>query len=141
MANEMFDRGRQGFLAGELDWDTDNFRCALVDDTDITFSYSLDEDWADQVAGLIDATAESANFTGTSVTDGIADATDLVIANVAGSVDAADYLTCFLETGNDATQLLIFALDSSTTGLPITTNGGDVTIEWDNTASVLVFKL
>ena len=141
MANALFDSGREGFLAGTAghDWDTDAHHIALVDDTDVTFNLAVNDFWDDLVAGLVDTPdAESGNLASKTVTDGVADADDVTLTTVTG--DAADYVICFFETGVDATQALIFALDNATTGLPVTPNGGDITIAWDGGANK-IFKL
>ncbi len=138
MANALFDQGREDFLAGTLDWDADEFRIALVDDTDVSFNLATNDFWDDLVAGLVHANAESDALASKSTTAGVADAADKTWSSVTG--DAADYVICFKETGNDATQNLVFALDSATTGIPVTPNGGDITIAWDSGANK-IFKL
>ncbi len=140
MANALFDAGREGFLAGAAghDWDADEFRIALVDDTDVSFNLATNDFWDDLVAGLVHANGESDALGSKSTTAGVADAADKTWSTVTG--DAADYVVCFYETGNDATQALIFALDSATTGIPVTPNGGDITVTWDSGANK-IFKL
>jgi hypothetical protein len=141
MANALFDAGRDGFLGAVTghDWDADARRVGLVDDTDVTFDLAVNDFWDDLVAGLVSAAAESGNMTSlTKDGTGVADADDVTLSSVTG--DAADYVICWYETGTDSTQALIFALDSATTGLPVTPNGGDITIAWDNGANK-IFKL
>lgn len=138
MANALFDKGREHFLGATLDWDGFEMRIALVDDTDVTFDLATNEDWADLVAGLVHANAESDALGSKSITAGVADAADKTWSTVTG--DAADYVICFYETGNDATSFLVFALDSATSGIPVTPNGGDITITWDSGANK-IFKL
>ena len=138
MANALFDQGREDFLAGTLDWDANEFRIALVDDTDVTFNLAVNDFWDDLVAGLVHANAESDALGSKTTTDGVADAADKTWSAVTG--DAADYVICFKETGNDTTQNLVFALDSSTTGIPVTPNGGDITIAFDGGGNK-IFKL
>ncbi len=138
MANALFDQGREDFLAGTLDWDADEFRIALVDDTDVTFDLAVNDFWDDLVAGLVHANGESDALGSKSTTAGVADAADKTWSTVSG--DAADYVVCFKETGTDATQNLVFALDSATTGIPVTPNGGNITITFDSGANK-IFKL
>ena len=138
MANALFDQGREDFLAGTLAWATDEFRLGLVDDTDITFDLAVNDFWDDVVAGLVSAAGESDALGSKTVTDGVADAADKTWSSVTG--DPADCVICFKETGTDATQNLVFALDSATTGIPVTPNGGDITIAFDGGANK-IFKL
>ena len=138
MANALFDSGREDFLSGALAWATDEFRLGLVDDTDVTFDLTVNDFWDDLVPGLVHANAESDALGSKTVADGIADAADKTWSLVSG--DAADYVVCFKETGTDATQNLVFALDSATTGIPVTPNDGDITIAFDSGANK-IFKL
>lgn len=141
MANALFDAGRDGFLGAVAghDWDADARRVGLVDDTDVTFDLAANDFWDDLVAGLVSANAESGNMTSTTRDGtGVADADDVTLSSVTG--DAADYVICWYETGNDATSALIFALDSATTGLPVTPNAGDIIIAWDD-GGLKIFKL
>ena len=138
MANALFDSGREDFLSGALAWATDEFRLGLVDDTDVTFDLTVNDFWDDLVPGLVHANAESDALGSKTVADGIADAADKTWALVSG--DAADYVVCFKETGTDATQNLVFALDSATTGIPVTPNDGDITIAFDSGGNK-IFKL
>ena len=138
MANALFDQGREDFLAGTLDWDANEFRIGLVDDTDVTFDLAVNDFWDDLVAGLVHANAESDALGSKTTTDGVADAADKTLSSVTG--DAADYVICFKETGTDSTQNLVFALDSATTGIPVTPNGGDITIAFDGGA-LKIFRL
>ena len=140
MANALFDSGREGFLAGTAghDWDADEHRIGLVDDTDVTFDLAANDFWDDLVAGLVHANGESDALGSKDTSAGVADAADKTWSTVSG--DAADYVVCFYETGNDATQALIFALDSATTGIPVTPNGGNITITFDSGANK-IFKL
>ena len=99
MANALFDQGREDFLAGTLDWDANEFRIALVDDTDVTFDLAVNDFWDDLVAGLVHANAESDALGSKTTTDGVADAADKTWSAVSG--DVADYVICFKETGTD----------------------------------------
>jgi hypothetical protein len=135
MANALYDRGRQGFLAGEIDWDADDIRLAAIDEADDTINLSTDEDLADRASAAIVAT--SASFTGKTTTAGVADAADVVLTSVSG--DTFESLDIYQHTGNAATSLLIANIDTAT-GLPLTPDGGNVEISWDNGAN-RIFRL
>lgn len=134
MANSLFDRGRQAFLDAEVSWSTDNIKLVITDHTDVTPSVSASEDLADISAGTV---ATSGNFVGKAVTDGIADATDVPLTAVTG--DAADSISIYFDTGTAGTSLLLVFIDTAT-GLPVTPNGGDITIAWDSGTNK-IFKL
>lgn len=110
-----------------VDFDTDNMDCSLLDETDagtITASFvDYDEvDTADVVA-----TGDMPSVS--SITDGVVTLTGaLTFSTVTG--DAADFLTLWKNSGTPATSPLVITWDSATTGLPVTPNGGDITVTW-----------
>jgi len=135
MSNALYDKGREGFLDGSIDWDTDDIRCILIDTAD----YSVDlatHDNLDDVPG--DArVATSGAFTGKTVAAGVADAADVTLSSVTG--DTCEAIVIYKHTGTESTSRLIAYIDTAT-GLPVTPNGGDITIQWDNGANK-IFKL
>lgn len=135
MANALFDRGRQGFLAGDIDWDADNIKLVGVDHTDDTPVPTTDEDLADILAA--GRVMTSANFSGKTTTDGVADADDVTVSTVSG--DGIDSINIYFDSGTEATSLLIAFIDTAT-GLPVVPNGGDITVQWDAGAN-RIFQL
>ena len=135
MANALFDRGRQGFLDAEVDWSVDDIKLILVDHTDDTPDPAVD-DFLDDI--LVAArVATSGNFATKTSTDGVADADDVVLSTVTG--DEAESIVIFHDTTVETTSLLIAFIDTAT-GLPVTPNGGDITVVWDSGAN-RIFKL
>ena len=59
MANALYDRGRQGFLAGEIDWDANDIRIILIDEADDTIDLAVDEDLADRAGAARVATSSA----------------------------------------------------------------------------------
>ena len=135
MANALYDSGREGFLDGSIDWDTDNINCHLVDEADDTIDLGSDSVWSDR-AGAANV-AESGNFSSKTVTAGVADAADVTFSSVTG--DECESIDIKQDTGSDATSRLIANIDTAT-GLPVTPNGGDITVTWDSGANK-IFKL
>ena len=135
MANALYDRGWQGFLAGEIDWDANDIRIILIDEADDTIDLALDEDLADRAAPARVATS-SALGTKTT-TAGVADAADVTLSSVTG--DVSESIDIYQHTGTEATSLLIANIDTAT-GLPVTPNGGNITVQWDAGANK-IFKL
>jgi hypothetical protein len=137
MANVLYDKGREGFLDGSIDWDTDDIRVILVDGADYTFSAA--HDFLDDVAagGRV---AVSSAFSSKTVTSGIADSADVTLSAVTG--DPCEMLVIYKHTGSDATSRLIAKIDTVQGGgaLSVTPNGGDITIQWDNSTNK-IFKL
>lgn len=135
MANALYDKGREGFLDGSIDWDTNTIKCVLIDTADYTVNLST-HDNLDDVAGAARVATSSA-LSGKSVTAGVADANDLTFSSVSG--DSVEALIIYKDTGVESTSRLIAYIDTAT-GLPVTPNGGDITVTWDSGASK-IFKL
>lgn len=133
MANALYDKGREGFLDGSIDWDTDAIRCVLVDTGTYTVNLST-HDFHDDLSGIV---ATSADFTSKTVTAGVADAADVTFTAVSGS--SVEAIVIYKWTGSSATSRLIAYIDTAT-GLPFTPSGGNVTIVWDSGANK-IFKL
>lgn len=135
MANALYDKGREGFLDGTIDWDTDNIKIVLIDEADDTINLASDENLADRAAGSRVAT--SGNLGSKTVTAGVADAADVTFSAVTG--DQSESIDIYQDTGSEATSRLIANIDTAT-GLPVTPNGGDITVTWDSGANK-IFKL
>lgn len=135
MANALYDKGREGFLAADIDWDGDNIKIVFVDEADDTIDLANDEDLADRAAPSRVAT--SGNLASKTVTAGVADAADVTVSTVSG--DQFESVDCYQDSGVEATSRLIFNIDTAT-GLPTTPNGGDITVSWDDGTN-RIFKL
>jgi hypothetical protein len=135
MANALYDKGREGFLDGTIDWDTDDIRLILIDEADDTIDLAADDNLDDRAAGARVAT--SGAFASKTVTAGVADAADVTLSTVTG--DPSESIDIYQHTGTESTSRLICNIDTAT-GLPVTPNGGDITIQWDSGANK-IFKL
>lgn len=135
MANGLYDFGRESFLGGDIAYDTDNIKCMIIDDSDDPPNLATDQFLADRLAAARVAT--SGNFATKTITAGVADAADIVLSSVTG--DISDSIDIFQDTAVEATSILICNIDTAT-GLPVTPNGTDITITWDNGANK-IFKL
>lgn len=135
MANALYDKGREGFLDGSIDWDTDTIKVCLVDGADYTPNLAT-HDFLDDIAGA-GIVATSGALAGKTVTAGVADANDVTLTAVTG--DPSEYLVIYKDTGSSATSRLIALIDTAT-GLPITPNGADINIVWSSGANK-IFKL
>ncbi|MFW9894102.1 MAG: hypothetical protein ACFFFO_18000 [Candidatus Thorarchaeota archaeon] len=135
MANALYDKGREGFLAGDIDWDGNNIKVLLSDDTDYVKNLSTDDYLDDIASAAIEAT--SGNLTTKAVTAGVADADNVTWSSVSG--DECEEVVGYADTGASSTSRLIFNIDTAT-GLPVTPNGGDIQVTWDD-GSNKIFKL
>lgn len=135
MANALYDKGREGFLDGSIDWDTNNIKLVFVDEADDTIDLAVDDNLDDRA--VASRVATSGNFAGKTVTNGVADADDVTIATVTG--DQFESIDIYKDTGTESTSRLICNIDTAT-GLPATPSGGDITVRWDS-GSNRIFRL
>lgn len=136
MANALYDAGRQGFLDGSIDWDTDDIRAILIDTALYTVNLAT-HDFLDDVPGGA-RVAISGALAGKTVAGGVADANDVTFNSVPGPT-SIEAVLLYKHTGSDATARLIGYIDTGG-NLPITSNGGNITLTWDNGANK-IFKL
>lgn len=135
MANFMYDRGRQGFLAGEIDWDADAIKLVMIDEADDTPSASGDNALSDRAGASRVAT--SGAFASKTTTAGVADAADITLSTVTG--DPSESIDIYKDSGTESTSYLIVNVNSAT-GLPVTPNGGDIIVQFDS-GSNRIFRL
>lgn len=135
MANALYDKGREAFLTAAVNWSSDNIKTVLVDTGAYTLNIATHQFLSDIAGGARIAT--SANLSSKTVAAGVADAADVTFSAVTGVQSEA--LVIYKDTGSAATSPLIAYIDTAT-GLPVTPNGADITVTWDN-GSNKIFKL
>lgn len=135
MANALYDKGREGFLDGSIDWDTNNIKLVFIDEADDTIDLAADDNLDDRA--VASRVATSGNLAGKTVTNGVADMDDVVFPNVSG--DPFESIDSYKDTGTESTSRFICNVDTAT-GLPCTPNGADITVIVDAGASRF-FKL
>lgn len=135
MSNALYGLGRQLILEGGIAMLTDNIKVVLVDTATYTVDIDVDDFLDDIPVG--ERVATSANLTAKDSTLGVFDAADVVFSSVTG--DPCEALVIYKDTGTASTSPLIAYIDTAG-GLPITPNGGDITITWDS-GSDKIFKL
>lgn len=134
MSNALFDPGREGFLDGSIDWDTDDIRAMLVLSS---YTFSAAHKFVADL-GAVD-NGRTVALAGKTVTSGVADANDTSL--VATAATASKAIVVFKHTGSDATARLIGYIDTPTSGLPFTPAASQtVNVAWDNGANK-IFKL
>lgn len=135
MANALYAKGRQAFLDGDIDWTNDTIKCVLVDSADYTADLAAHDFLNDVPSGARVGTAQT--LASKTVTDGVADAADVTFTAVTG--DPSEYILIYKDTGTESTSNLIALIDTGT-GLPVTPNGGNISIAWSNGADK-IFRL
>ncbi len=102
-------------------------KAALVDTA--TYTYSAAHQYYSSVSGVQGSPTAVGSAT---TTNGVVDGADVTFTSVSGVHIEAIIL--FLDTGTPATSRLVAYIDTGVTGLPVTPNGGNITITWDNGA-------
>ena len=126
MANAIYPIYKQAILdsAANSDLNDGTVKVALVDTG--TYTYSAAHDFYDDVSGVVGTPQE---ITNTTVTAGLFDGDNVTFSSVTG--DTAEALIIYIDTGTPGTSRLVAYIDTSVTGLPVTPNGGDITITWN----------
>lgn len=127
MTNVLYAKYREAALQGQINWLTDNIKVVLVDSATYTPNLATHQYLSDIPSGARVAT--SANLSAKAATGGVADAGDVTFPSVTGPV--SEILVIYKDTGTEATSPLICYIDAAT-GLPVTPNGGDITVIWPN---------
>lgn len=111
---------------GAIDFKDDDIRAVLVDTADYTVNTATHADHADIAGAAIVAT--SGNLAGGAVTISSGtlkiDFDDFTWSTVTG--DQAEAVVFYKWSGSSATSLLFLYLDTFSSGMPVTPNGGDI---------------
>ena len=130
MANALYPKAKEDFLAGNLNLSSNTITLALVDTDVYTFS-SAHEDRADIPNAAVVAEGALASKT---ITSGVFDADDATFTSVSGAnCEALVIYHTDVQGGNTASRLIAY-IDTAT-GLPILPNGGDITVRFSAGAS------
>jgi len=99
---------------------------ALVDTG--TYTYSASDQYYSDLSGIV-GTDQEIGATKT-YTNGVLDGADLTYTAVSGATVEA--LVLYVKNAGANTTWRLFAyIDTSVTGLPVTPNGGDITVTWN----------
>ena len=141
MANALFASFKQQLglaTIGALNAAGTAIKATLVDTGAYTFN-AAHTVIGDIPAGARVATGTLANKTWTGAVFDADDLTYTAVPAGTGTGTAAEALVLWVDTGTPATSFLIAYFDT-VTGLPVTPNGGNLQVVWDN-GSNKIFKL
>ncbi len=124
MASAIYPKFKEALLQGDYDLSTAVVRAVLVDTG--TYTYSAAHDFYDDLTGVVGT--ESGALGSKTFTNGTFDAADITFTSVTGST--AEAIVLFVDTGTASTDALICYIDSASSGLPVTPNGGDINVTW-----------
>lgn len=129
MANAIYPKAKEAILRGLIDLSSSTVKAVLVDTGEYT--YSAAHEFLTSLPAL--ARISTTTMGGKTVTDGVFDAADLVFTAVTGATCEA--LVLYKDTGTEGTSRLVAYFDSASSGLPVTPDGTDVNVVFDNGAN------
>lgn len=126
MANALYPKWKEAIVqATSGSALTGTLKAALIDTADYTYNAAHDF-WDDASAGVVGTPQTIGSVT---FTNGLIDGADVTFTAVTG--DPCEAIILFLDTGTPSTSRLVAYLDTGVTGLPVTPNGGDISITWN----------
>ena len=126
MANAIYPKYKEGILqsAANTNLSSGTVKVALVDTG--TYTYSSAHQFLTSLTGVVG----TAQTLGTKTfTNGTFDAADVTYTAVTGA--SVEALVIYVDTGTAATSPLVAYIDTGQTGLPVTPNGGNITVTFD----------
>lgn len=133
MANALYNNYRNLLIGDDAasltltDWDTDTIKADLVDSG--VYTLDLAHTNYGQISGS-QSTATLSSVTAGDVGVGVVDAVDTTFTSVSGN--ESEYVILWEDTGGAAsTDPLLIVFDTFASGMPVTPNGGDITVQWN----------
>lgn len=127
MANALYPKWKEQLLqfTANNNLSAGTVKVALIDTGLYTYS-AADQFYTSATAAAVGTpqTIGSKTFT-----NGVFDGADVTFTAVTGS--SVEALIIYVDTGTASTSPLVAYIDTSVTGLPVTPNGGDITITWN----------
>lgn len=130
MANALYAKGKEKLLSStsSISLDTDTIKVALVKN-DYAQNLTTDE-WYTAISASVVGTPIT--LSSKSIVNGVFDAADVTWSAVA-SGSTFEGVVIYKDTGVAGTSPLLAYIDNIT-GFPLASNGGDITVQWDNGA-------
>ena len=125
MANAIYPLYKQALISGGANTSlAGTVKVALVDTG--TYTYSAAHEFLSSLSGRVgtDQTLGTKTYT-----NGVFDAANATFAAVSGNTCEA--LVIYIDTGVAGTSRLVAYIDTGVTGLPVTPNGGDITVTFN----------
>jgi hypothetical protein len=126
MANAIYPLYKQSLLdaSANVDINDGTVKVALIDTG--TYTYNSTHEFYSSVSGVVGTPQTIAN---TTVANGLFDGDNVTFTAVTGN--SVEALLIYIDTGTASTSRLVAWIDTSVTNLPVTPNGGDITITWN----------
>lgn len=134
MANAIYPKWKTSIMKAEANSELDSAEgatgvyVALVDTG--TYSYSAAHQFYSDLSGIVGTPQEITSKTVGVVAEGVFDGANVTFPTVSGS--NAEALVIYRQNGGaNTTWPLIAFIDTGVSGLPVTPNGGDITVTWN----------
>lgn len=127
MANALYPLWKQQLLqfTANNNLSAGTVKVALIDTGVYTYS-AAHQFWSSASAASV---GTPQTLTTKTFTNGVFDADNSTFTAVTGA--SVEALIIYIDTGTAGTSPLVAYIDTSVTGLPVTPNGGDITITWN----------
>ena len=139
MANAIYPKFKEGILSGNANSNlvTGTVKAVLIDTGTYTYNGTTHQFFSDVTSSSVIGTAVAIPATKT-VTLGLFKTSTGTLTFTAVTGTTAEALLIYVDTGTASTSPLVAYFDTGVTGLPVTPNGGDITLTWNGTG---IFQL
>jgi hypothetical protein len=127
MANALYPKWKEQLLqfTTNNNLSAGTVKVALVDTG--VYTYSSADQFYSSVSAAVVGTPQTIGSK--TFANGVFDGADVSFTAVTGNTVEA--LVIYVDTGTAGTSPLVAYIDTSVTGLPVTPNGGDITVTWN----------
>lgn len=127
MANALYPKWKEQLLqfTANNNLSSGTVKVALVDTG--VYTYNSADQFYSTLSSAVVGTPQTIGSK--SFTNGVFDGGDVTFTAVTGN--SVEALVLYVDTGTASTSPLVAYIDTSVTGLPVTPNGGDITITWN----------
>lgn len=127
MANALYAKWKEQLLqfTANNNLSAGTVKVALVDTG--VYTYNSADQFYSAVSSAVVGTPQTIGSK--TFANGVFDGADVTFTAVTGN--SVEALVIYVDTGTSSTSPLVAYIDTSVTGLPVTPNGGDITITWN----------
>lgn len=127
MANALYPKWKEQLLqfTANNNLSAGTVKVALVDTG--VYTYNAADQFYTSVSAAVVGTPQTIGSK--TFANGVFDGADVTFPSVTGATVEA--LVLYIDTGSAATSPLVAYIDTSVTGLPVTPNGGNISVTWN----------
>ena len=127
MANALYPKWKEQLLqfTANNNLSSGTVKVALVDTG--VYTYNSADQFYSTLSSAVVGTPQTIGSK--TFTNGVFDGADATFTAVTGN--SVEALVLYVDTGTASTSPLVAYIDTSVTGLPVTPNGGDISITWN----------